>query len=79
MIKIEHFSKKYAGSDKYSVNDLNLEIKAGEVFGFLGHNGAGKSTLLSMITGDNPLVYANDVTVFGFKRGSGESIWDIKK
>ena len=40
---------------------------------------AGKSTLLSLITGDNPLVYVNDVTVFGFKRGSGESIWDIKK
>ena len=44
-----------------------------------GPNGAGKSTLLSLITGDNPLVYTNDVTVFGFKRGSGESIWDIKK
>ena len=45
----------------------------------MGPNGAGKSTLLSLITGDNPLVYANDVTVFGMKRGSGESIWDIKK
>ena len=51
MIKIEHFSKKYAGSDKYSVNDLNLEIKAGEVFGFLGHNGAGKSTTIKSIVG----------------------------
>ncbi len=51
MIKIEHFSKKYAGSDKYSVNDFNLEIKAGEVFGFLGHNGAGKSTTIKSIVG----------------------------
>ena len=51
MIKIEHFSKKYAGSDRYSVDDLNLEIKAGEVFGFLGHNGAGKSTTIKSIVG----------------------------
>ena len=51
MIKIEHFSKKYAGSDRYSVNDFNLEIKAGEVFGFLGHNGAGKSTTIKSIVG----------------------------
>ena len=51
MIKIEHFSKKYAGSNRYSVEDLNLEIKAGEVFGFLGHNGAGKSTTIKSIVG----------------------------
>lgn len=51
MIKIENFSKKYAGSDRFSVKDLNLEIKAGEVFGFLGHNGAGKSTTIKSIVG----------------------------
>src|SRR5574344_232113 len=58
---------------------LNFTVKKGQQWHIMGPNGAGKSTLLSMITGDNPLVYANDVTVFGFKRGSGESIWDIKK
>lgn len=58
---------------------FNFTVNRGEHWHIMGPNGAGKSTLLSLITGDNPLVYANDVTVFGYKRGSGESIWDIKK
>ncbi len=58
---------------------FNFTVNPGEHWHIMGPNGAGKSTLLSLITGDNPLVYANDVTVFGFKRGNGESIWDIKK
>ncbi|WP_246229444.1 ATP-binding cassette domain-containing protein [Mucilaginibacter humi] len=45
----------------------------------LGHNGAGKSTLLSLINGDNPQAYANDIILFDKKRGTGESIWDIKR
>ena len=44
-----------------------------------GRNGSGKSTLMQLITGDCPLCYSNDVSVFGHRRGSGESIWDIKK
>ena len=44
-----------------------------------GPNGAGKSTLLSLITGDNPQAYANDIILFDKQRGTGESIWDIKK
>ena len=44
-----------------------------------GSNGSGKSTLIQLITGDCPLCYSNDVTVFGMQRGSGESIWDIKR
>ena len=51
MIKIEHFSKRYSGSNKYSVEDFNLEVNSGEVFGFLGHNGAGKSTTIKSIVG----------------------------
>ena len=58
---------------------FNFTVNPGEHWHIMGPNGAGKSTLLSLITGVNPLVYANDVTVFGMKRGSGESIWDIKK
>lgn len=61
------------------LDKLDFEVKKGQQWHIMGPNGAGKSTLLSLITGDNPLVYANDVTVFGYKRGSGESIWDIKK
>ena len=44
-----------------------------------GVNGSGKSTLISLITGDHPQAYANKVFLFDKKRGSGESIWDIKK
>jgi molybdate transport system ATP-binding protein len=44
-----------------------------------GPNGSGKTTLLSLITGDNPKAYGQDISVFGFKRGSGESIWELKK
>lgn len=65
--------------DRPVFEGLNFTVHKGEHCKITGPNGAGKSTLLSLITGDNPLVYTNDVTVFGMKRGSGESIWDIKK
>ncbi len=44
-----------------------------------GENGAGKSTLLGLITGDCLQCFSNDVTVFGHRRGTGESVWDIKR
>lgn len=44
-----------------------------------GPNGCGKSTLLQVITGDHPACYQSDLTLFGIRRGSGESIWDLKK
>lgn len=58
---------------------MNWEVKQGERWALLGHNGAGKSTLLSLVNGDNPQAYANKITLFDRKRGTGESIWDIKK
>lgn len=54
MLKITNFSKKYGKSDIYSVKDLSLELKPGEVFGFLGPNGAGKSTTIKSIIGVLP-------------------------
>ena len=51
MIRINHFSKTYAGSNRKAVDDLNLEIYDGEVFGFIGHNGAGKSTTIKSMVG----------------------------
>jgi molybdate transport system ATP-binding protein len=45
----------------------------------LGENGSGKSTLMALAAGDHPQVYAQDVRLFGARRGSGESIWDLKK
>ncbi len=51
MIHINHISKKYKGTDFYSVEDLDLKIEEGEIFGLLGPNGAGKTTLISMLCG----------------------------
>lgn len=61
------------------LNGINWQIKSGEQWALLGPNGAGKTTLLSLITADNPQGYSNNLTLFDRKRGSGESIWDIKK
>lgn len=54
MLKIDHLCKKYINSDVYAVKDLTLEVKPGEMFGFLGLNGAGKSTTIKCITGIYP-------------------------
>ncbi len=64
--------------DVVILDKINWDVKAGDRWALLGHNGAGKSTLLSLINGDNPQAYANDITLFDKKRGTGESIWDIK-
>jgi molybdate transport system ATP-binding protein len=61
------------------LNDVDWNVAPGDRWALLGHNGAGKSTLLSLINGDNPQAYANDIILFDKKRGTGESIWDIKK
>jgi len=65
---------------EYVVFDgLNWIVRRGENWAVVGPNGSGKSTLLSLITGDNLQVYANDVHLFGKRRGEGESIWDIRR
>ncbi|WP_335965539.1 ATP-binding cassette domain-containing protein [Galbibacter sp. PAP.153] len=61
------------------LENINWEVKPGDCWALLGHNGAGKSTLLSLVTADNPQGYNNDLVLFDKQRGSGESIWDIKK
>lgn len=61
------------------LDNLDWQVKRGEKWALLGANGSGKSTLLSLICGDNPQAYANDITLFDRRRGTGESIWDIKK
>ena len=65
--------------DKIILDKVNWKVMKGERWLLSGPNGAGKSTLLSLITADNPKAYANSIFLFGKKRGSGESIWDIKK
>lgn len=66
------------GSRKIFQN-FSWTVRTGERWALNGENGAGKSTLLSLVCADNPQAYACDISLFGFKRGSGESIWDIKK
>ncbi len=58
---------------------IDWTVRAGESWALLGPNGSGKTTLLSLILGDNPQAYVNEVEVFGRRRGSGESIWEIKQ
>jgi len=77
IVQMNHVHIKYG--DKVILNNINWQILPGERWALLGPNGAGKSTLLSLINGDNPQAYANDIILFDKKRGTGESIWDIKK
>ena len=61
------------------LRDLDWTVMNGERWALSGQNGSGKSTLLSLVCADNPQSYACDITLFDRPRGSGESIWDIKK
>ena len=65
--------------DNHVLVDLNWKLYKGEHWLIQGPNGSGKTTFLELITGDNMQVYCNDVYLFGIKRGSGETVWDIKK
>jgi molybdate transport system ATP-binding protein len=58
---------------------LSWTMRRGESWCIRGPNGSGKTTLLALICGDHPQAYANDIRLFGVPRGSGESIWDIKR
>lgn len=64
---------------KNVLKNVSWEVKIGEKWVLQGPNGSGKSTLLSLINGDHPQSYGMDIHLFGNKRGSGESIWDIKQ
>ena len=75
--RMEHVSIHYG--QRTILKDLDWEVKNGEKWALSGPNGSGKSTLLSLLYADNPQSYANTFYLFDRKRGSGESIWDIKK
>jgi len=61
------------------LKNLDWKIEQGEKWLLKGPNGAGKSSLLNLITGDHPQGYSNEIYLFGKRRGTGESIWDIKQ
>ncbi len=61
------------------LNHINWCIKKGEFWQLIGPNGSGKTTLLTMINGDNPKAFGQEIYLFGQRKGTGESVWDIKK
>ena len=65
--------------ERVILDSLNWTVREGEHWALTGTNGSGKSTLLSLVNADNPQAYAHDIELFGRPRGSGESIWDIKR
>ena len=77
VIKFNKVSIRYG--DRTILKDLDWTVHQGEHWSLSGQNGSGKSTLLSLVCADNPQGYACDISLFGHKRGSGESIWDIKR
>lgn len=76
-IQMKDVQVKYG--EKEVLKGFNWEVKQGDKWLISGPNGAGKSTMLSLISADNPQAYAQNLLLFDKKRGSGESIWDIKK
>lgn len=77
IIKMNKVSIRYG--ERTILKDLDWTVRNGERWALGGQNGAGKSTLLSLVCADNPQSYACDITLFGYQRGTGETIWDIKK
>jgi len=77
IVKMKDVTVQY--NDKIILDHISWQVNQGERWSLSGPNGAGKSTLLSLINGDNPQAYSNNIILFDKQRGSGESIWDIKK
>lgn len=70
---------RVAWGDKVVLNRLSWQVRSGEHWLIRGPNGSGKTTLLELITGDNMQVFCNDVSIFGRRRGTGETIWELKE
>ncbi len=77
VVDMHHVSIRYG--ERTILSDLDWTVCNGDRWALSGQNGSGKSTLLSLICADNPQSYACDITLFDRPRGTGESIWDIKK
>ena len=77
ILRFSHITIRYG--QRTILNDLSWTVCRGEHWALEGANGSGKSTLLSLVCADNPQAYACDIELFGRKRGTGESIWDIKR
>ena len=77
LIDLRKVNVNYA--DKPILKNIEWTIRKGEFWELRGKNGSGKTTILSMITGENPKGYGQELYIFGQRKGSGESVWEIKK
>ncbi|MGC6430592.1 MAG: ABC transporter ATP-binding protein [Jejuia sp.] len=77
LIRLNRINLSYL--ERPILRDISWEIKPNEFWQLIGPNGSGKSTILSLISGDNPKGFTQDMLLFGMKKGSGETVWDIKK
>jgi len=77
IIQMRNVNVRYG--ENVVLENFNWSVNQGENWKIVGPNGAGKSTLLSLISGDNLQAYANQIYLFGKRRGTGESVWDIKQ
>ena len=77
ILRFKDVSIKYG--NRTILQPLNWTVHEGERWALTGKNGSGKSTLLSLVCADNPQAYACDIQLFGHRRGTGESIWEIKR
>ncbi|MDI9364135.1 MAG: ATP-binding cassette domain-containing protein [Flavobacterium sp.] len=76
LVEFKNVTVKY--EDRTIIRNINWTIKAGEFWQLIGPNGSGKTTLLTMINGDNAKAYGQDLYLFGKRKGSGETVWEIK-
>lgn len=61
------------------LSHFHWKVYKGQRWAISGRNGSGKSTLLSLVCADNPQAYACNISVFGHRRGAGQSIWEVKR
>lgn len=76
ILQCDHVCVSYG--DKTIIENFSWQVNKGERWLLSGDNGSGKSTILSLIFADHPQAYKNKIYLWGRKRGTGESIWDIK-
>lgn len=77
LIRMRNVSVRYG--QQQVLAGIDWTVMPGENWALIGPNGAGKSTLLRLINGDNLQGYANELTIFGWRKGSGESVWQLKQ
>jgi len=77
LVDFRNASLSYPG--KSVLKNIDWTIRQGDFWELRGPNGSGKTSLITLISGDNPKAYGMELYLFGARKGSGESVWDIKE